>query len=65
MNTRFAHFGFAFNSPRASSSALLRTVSLAPSATAIPAVPGLLERLAAWYERQPRHHRLGSWTCVG
>lgn len=24
-----------------------------------------MERLAAWAERQPQHHRLGSWTAVG
>ena len=23
----------------------------------------LLERLAAWADRQPQHHRLGSWTA--
>ncbi len=22
----------------------------------------LVERLAAWADRQPQHHRLGSWT---
>lgn len=26
---------------------------------------GLLERLAAWAERQPQHRRLGSWTALG
>ena len=25
----------------------------------------LLERLAAWADRQPQHHRLGSWTALG
>lgn len=25
----------------------------------------LLERLAAWAERQPQHHRVGSWTVLG
>ena len=24
--------------------------------------PGLMERLAAWAERQPEHHRMGSYT---
>ena len=24
-----------------------------------------MERLAAWADRQPQHHRLGSWTAVG
>jgi len=65
MNTRLAHFGFGFNTPRASSHALLRPAQTMSSAAAFPAEPGLLERLAAWYERQPPHHRLGSWTCIG
>ena len=25
----------------------------------------LMERLAAWADRRPQHHRLGSWTAVG
>jgi len=24
----------------------------------------VLERLAAWAERQPQHHRLGNWTAA-
>ena len=24
----------------------------------------LLERLAAWADRQPQHRRLGSWTAI-
>jgi len=28
---------------------------------AAPARPGWLERLALWADRQPTHHRLGSW----
>lgn len=24
-----------------------------------------MERLAAWADRQPQHHRLRSWTAVG
>jgi len=24
-----------------------------------------MERLATWADRQPQHHRLGSWTAVG
>lgn len=65
MNTRLAHLGFGFNTPRATSRALLRPVPLTPSAASFPVAPGVLERLAAWSERQPSHHRLGSWTCVG
>lgn len=26
---------------------------------------GLFERLAAWADRHPQHHRLGNWTAVG
>jgi hypothetical protein len=25
---------------------------------------GWIERLAAWADRQPSHHRLGRWTAV-
>lgn len=25
----------------------------------------LMERLAAWADRQPQHHRMGSWTALG
>lgn len=42
--------------------AILRPV-LSPSRVAVPAMPSWLERLAAWAERQPQHHRLGSWTA--
>jgi hypothetical protein len=60
MNTRTAHFGIVFDSPRAAQ----RSPRPSPAAALRPA-PGLLERLAAWSERQPMHHRLGSWTCIG
>jgi hypothetical protein len=36
-----------------------------------PALPAaghliaLLERLAAWADRQAQHHRVGSWTTLG
>jgi hypothetical protein len=31
------------------------------SALPMPAAAGWLERLAGWAERQPQHHRLGSY----
>jgi hypothetical protein len=36
-----------------------QAVSRVPQTTA--ATPGWLDRLAAWSERQPMHHHLGSW----
>lgn len=39
-----------------------------PVAAALPskvgqrASAGWIDRLAAWAERQPQHHRMGSWT---
>lgn len=32
-----------------------------PALPAAPARPGWLQRLAQWADRQPAHHRLGSW----
>jgi hypothetical protein len=33
----------------------------APALPAAPVRPGWLQRLALWVDRQPAHHRLGSW----
>lgn len=39
-----------------------------PGASALRNSPeriSFLDRVAAWADRQPRHHRLGSWTALG
>jgi hypothetical protein len=67
MNTLTSSTGYSSRiatAPRA----VLRPVPQA--ATGSLAVAGLavraswLERLACWYERQPRHRRLGSYTMM-
>lgn len=36
-----------------------------PTTTPVDAIRrGWIERLAAWADRQPRHHRLGTWTMT-
>jgi hypothetical protein len=60
MSTHTASFGSVIPHLR---SALHRpqTRGSPARAAAAPATPWL-ERLAAWADRQPLHHRLGSWT---
>jgi hypothetical protein len=58
MSTHTAHFGIGL--PRLHRAPTLPQASR-PARTAAPALPWLA-RLAAWAERQPQHHRLGSWT---
>ena len=36
-----------------------------PASHSVTSPMGLIERLAAWADRHPQHHRLGSWTAVG
>lgn len=58
MTTHTAHYGFSFSSL----SGVLHLPRWPQRATR-PAERGLgwLERLALWAERQPVHHRLGSY----
>jgi hypothetical protein len=62
MNTHTAHHGFSFSPLRA---ALHLPKSPRPRASYLPAQSGpstgWMERLASWAERQPMHHRLGSY----
>jgi hypothetical protein len=66
MNTLHALQPPGFGAWRA---ALHRPAWLAPRAQATVAQPapqaGWLERLALWSDRQPVHHRLGSYTRYG
>jgi len=59
MNTHTAPHGLSFPIPR--SAQRPATLVRAPASTAVRA--SWLERLAAWAERQPAHHRMGSWEC--
>ena len=64
MNTHTAHYGLALQAcaPRSTCrSARCRRLRVAP-ALPRPRPPGWLERLAIWSERQPMHHRLGSYN---
>jgi hypothetical protein len=38
-----------------------QTVPATRAPMAVAGLAGWMERLAAWAERQPVHHRLGSW----
>jgi hypothetical protein len=63
MNAHTTHFGLSFSALRG---ALNLPQIPAPRALAEPAAslarPSWLARLATWAERQPMHHRLGSYT---
>jgi hypothetical protein len=59
MNARTADHGLRFKTPGTPLAALRR-----PTAPATAARTDWMERLAAWAERQPNHHRLGSWLLM-
>ena len=60
MSIHTAHPAFGFGALR---QALHRPQRAAPAAPATaPLAQGWLERLATWAERQPMHHRMGSYT---
>jgi formate-dependent nitrite reductase cytochrome c552 subunit len=59
MTTRTADHGLHFHAPRAALDILQRRQSPAPACRT-----DWMARLAAWAERQPRHHRLGRWTLM-
>ena len=61
MTAHSADFGRRFDTPRAARALTQRSLPL-DAATA--SRPDWLTRLAAWAERQPNHHRLGSWTLL-
>jgi hypothetical protein len=58
MYVRTAPHALALGVPRV---APRQASSIRPS-TALALVNGWIERLAAWSDRQPMHHHLGSWT---
>ena len=62
MSTHIAHFGFSLDTLRAALHLPRRPEALASSAPAkSQAAAGWVERLAIWAERQPMHHRMGSY----
>jgi hypothetical protein len=62
MTDHTADFGLRFDTPREVRALAERFMPL----DRVPVASGVREdwltRLAAWAERQPQHHRLGSWT---
>ncbi len=62
MTTHIAHHGLRFKPLRAPLNFLRHPAPQVSAAAPTAAAPGWVERLAMWAERQPQHHRLGSWT---
>jgi hypothetical protein len=64
MTTHTADHGFHFTALRAAFGVAHcpATQERLRAGTVVDA--GWMERLAAWAERQPNHHRLGSWTLM-
>ena len=61
MTTRTADHGFAFKSLRTGYGVVRHTATQDRARTEPACLAGWMERLAAWAERRPNHHRLGSW----
>lgn len=63
MIAHIAHEGYALTGLRAALHVPRRPVSwISISSATRTAQLGWMERLAIWAERQPMHHRLGSYT---
>ncbi len=63
MNTHTVHHGFSFSPLRAALHLPHFPLTRAAHLPAQPGPsPGWLEQLASWAERQPMHHRMGSYT---
>jgi hypothetical protein len=62
MTTHTADFGLRFETSPTAAYRPARAMPMDRSASAAAARPDWLTRLALWAERQPQHHRLGSWT---
>jgi hypothetical protein len=62
MNTHSAHYGLSFDTLRAALHLPQRRVRFAaPAATQAAVHADWMTRLATWAERQPMHHRMGSY----
>jgi len=62
MNAQVAHVGLNLGRAAQVSLPQARAGRVAPRPSASEARLGWLELLATWAERQPMHHRLGSYT---
>lgn len=62
MNTHTASFGSGVQALRTAFHLPLRATARPPVAPPQVLPLGWLERLALWAERQPMHHRLGSFN---
>ena len=63
MSAQVVHHGVRFSSRAVAMPLPQRRPTVAPVRFAgSPTKPTWLERLAAWAERQPMHHRMGSYT---
>lgn len=60
MNTHTAPHRFSFDLPRPA----LRPINLERVPALSVALASTLERLAAWAERQPLHHHMGSFERI-
>lgn len=64
MTTHTANNGFPFKTLRAGLGVVHNPASQDPRCAETAARADWMERLAAWAERQPNHHRLGSWMLM-
>lgn len=62
MNAHVAHVGLSIRRAAQVSLTQRRAPRVSSWSPASAVRPGWLELLAAWAERQPMHHRLGSYT---
>jgi hypothetical protein len=62
MNAHVAHVGPSIRRAAQVSLPQRRVPGVSPWSRTSAVRPGWLELLAAWAERQPMHHRMGSYT---
>jgi hypothetical protein len=64
MTTHTATHGFQFKTQRTGVAVVRHPAAQERPRTETAALTGWMARLAAWAERQPNHHRLGSWMLM-
>lgn len=64
MSSQITHPGFGFNARGAAPLQVARPALWTEPRPTASAASHWLERLAAWAEKQPVHHRLGSYTAL-
>lgn len=62
MNSHAIHHGLSFDALRAALHLPHQLPLPAMQRAEFFAPPGWMERLAVWAERQPEHHRMGSYS---